>query len=49
MPSSKNDEKIMKMVERGVMESPLRSLISLSNGALPLKVIQWILKLANLS
>jgi beta-glucosidase len=48
MPSSKNDEKIMKMVERGVMESPLRSLISLSNGALPLKVIQWILKLANL-
>lgn len=48
MPSSKNDEKIMKMVERGVMESPLRSLVSLSNGALPLRVIHWILKLANL-
>lgn len=48
MSSSKNDEKIMKMVERGVMESPLRSLISLSNGSLSNKLVNRILKIANI-
>lgn len=48
MPSAVNDEKIMKMVERGVMESPLRSLVAMSNGALSSSVVGWILKLANL-
>lgn len=49
LPSAQNDEKIMKMVERGVMESPLRSLIALSNGALPPIVVNLLLKVANLS
>jgi beta-glucosidase len=48
MPSAVNDEKIMKMVEKGVMESPLRSLVAMSNGALSSKVVHWILKIANL-
>lgn len=48
MPSSVNDEKIMKMIERGVMESPLRSLVAMSNGALSLNTVNLILKLANL-
>jgi beta-glucosidase len=48
MPSAVNDEKIMKMVERGVMESPLRSLVAMSNGALSSSTVGWILKLANL-
>lgn len=48
MPSALNDEKIMKMVEKGIMESPLRSLVAMSNGALSSKVIHVILKIANL-
>jgi beta-glucosidase len=48
MPSALNDEKIMKMVEKGIMESPLRSLVAMSNGALSSKVIHMILKIANL-
>ncbi|PKM69818.1 MAG: glycosyl hydrolase [Firmicutes bacterium HGW-Firmicutes-19] len=48
MPSAVNDEKIMKMVTAGVMESPLRSLVSMSNGALSTNVVQWILKIANM-
>ena len=47
MPST--DEKIVKMVERGVMESPLRSLVAMSNGALSIKVVNWILKIVNFS
>ena len=46
MPST--DEKIIKMIERGVMESPLRSLVAMSNGAMTLGMVQWILKVANL-
>ncbi|MDP3305996.1 MAG: glycoside hydrolase family 3 C-terminal domain-containing protein [Erysipelotrichaceae bacterium] len=46
MPST--DEKIMKMIERGVMESPLRSLIAMSNGTMTLGMVQWILKIANI-
>ncbi len=49
LPSAQSDEKIMKMVERGVMESPLRSLIALSNGALPSFLVRLLLKIANLS
>jgi beta-glucosidase len=48
MPSAIHDEKIMKMVEKGVMESPLRSLVAMSNGALTYRMVQWILKIANL-
>jgi beta-glucosidase len=48
MPSAIHDEKIMKMVEKGVKESPLRSLVAMSNGALTYRMVQWILKLANL-
>lgn len=48
MPSAANDEKIMKMVDRGVMESPLRSLVVMSNGALPKSVINILLLLANI-
>ena len=46
MPST--DEKIMKMIERGVMESPLRSLVAMSNGALSTRIVHLILKIANL-
>jgi beta-glucosidase len=45
MPSS--DEKIIKMIERGVMESPLRSLVAMSNGAMNSGMVRWILKIAN--
>jgi beta-glucosidase len=47
MPSAINDEKIMKMVEKGVMESPLRSLVAMSNGALTYSLAQGIINLAN--
>lgn len=47
MPSAVNDEKIMKMVHTGVMESPLRSLVAMSNGALTLSLVQGIISIAN--
>ncbi len=49
LPSARSDEKIMKMVERGVMESPLRSLMALSDGALPSYIVKLLLRIANFS
>lgn len=49
MPSAVNDEKILKMIHRGVMESPLRSLVAMSQGAITLIMVKIILSIANLS